>query len=379
MASRMKVALLLLATGVVAAGLAGGAIGLRAKGAGHRASLEGLSVQTPAVSRNATLEDLAQKLTSRFVDPDVGLKYAAMLRANAAAGKYAAIRDDAAFARAVTDDLQAVAFDGHLRVSPSAGHAATMPSPRGPISEIEAAARLTKDVAYIRLRSFSGRTDAIHGIRKFLTDNRDAKTLIFDVRTHGGGGLAEMDVIFPMIFDKPQVLVTMDTRRGVGGSFGDGPTLRRVAAPDTVVRCEHVVTPAAAVGSLQKAKIYVLSSGRTASAGEHFVLSMRRTGRATVIGETTCGAGHFGGPVPIAGGFSAWIPVGRTFDPDTNKGWDYVGVAPNVPVPAAEALTEALVRSGVERREAERLSAEHGLAAAAVRSLRRAPASVPGI
>ncbi len=366
MASRMKVVLLLLAaTGGVAAGLADRAIGLRA--------------QAPAVSRTATLEDLAQKLTARFVNPDVGLKYAAMLRANAATGKYAAMRDAAAFARAVTDDLQAVAFDGHLRVSPSNEQAAAMPLPPGTISEIEASARLTKDIAYIRLRNFLGRPDAIDGIRKFLTDNKDVKTLIFDVRTHGGGGLAEMDVIFPMIFDKPQVLVTMDTRSGVGGSLGDSPTLRRVAAPGTVVRREHVVTPAAALGNLQKAKVYVLSSGRTASAGEHFVLSMRRTGRATVIGETTCGAGHFGGPVPIAGGFSAWIPVGRTFDPDTNKGWDYVGIAPNVPVPAAEALTEALVRSGVERREAERLSAEHGPAASAVSSRRKAPASVPGI
>jgi hypothetical protein len=368
MASRIKVALLLLAaTGGIALGLAEGPAGAQAEAA--------------TVARSATLEDLAQKLIDRFVDPDVGLKYAAMLRANAKAGKYDGIADDKAFAKAVTADLQAVAFDGHLKLLVAAPASAS-PGGGGGGSEgkaIEAAERLTPKIAYIRIGRFFGEPEAMESIRKFLTDNADAETLIFDVRTHIGGGLDEMDLIFPMIFDKPQVLVGMDTRTGVESPLDDGPTLRRAAAPDTIIRREHFVTPAAAIGNLSKSKVFVLSSGRTGSAAEHFVLSMKRTKRATVIGETTYGAGNFGGGVPIAGGFSAWIPVGRTFDPDTNKGWDYAGVAPNVPVPAAEALTEALVRSGVDRAEAAALAAKHGPAASAVSSLRKAPASVPGI
>ena len=368
MASRMKVALLIVAAATGATlGLADGPLAAPAAAA-----------TTP---RNATIEDLAKQLIDRFVDPAVGQQYAAMLRANAASGKYAAMGDDAAFAQAVTDDLQAVHFDGHLKLQVPDG-AAAAPSPRGPISEsktIEATARLTPDVAYIRLGDFLGREEAIAGIRKFLTDNAEARTLIFDVRTHRGGGLDEMDVMFPMIFDKAQVLVGMDSRAGVASPLSDSATVQRVPGPDGVVRREHRVTPGAPIGNLQKAKIYVLASGRTASAGEHFVLSMKRTHRATIVGETTFGAGNFGGGVPIAGGFSAWIPVGRTFDPDTNKGWDYVGIAPDVPVPVDQALTEALVRSGVPKAEAEKLSAEHGPAADKISSLRKAPASVAGI
>lgn len=368
MASRLKVALLVLAaTGGVAMGLSQ------------------VPLATPAAAattpRTATLEDLAQKLTERFVDPAVAQKYAAMLRANAASGKYAAMADDAAFAQAVTEDLQAVHFDGHLKLLlPDGIPAARLP--REPIEEsktIEAAARLSPDIAYIRLGDFLGRQEALPAIRKFLSDNADAKTLIFDVRTHRGGGLDEMDVMFPMIFDKAQVLVGMDTRASVASPLSDGATLVRVTGPDGVVRRQHRVMPAAPIGNLQKATIFVLASGRTASAGEHFVLAMKRTHRATIIGETTYGAGNFGGGVPIAGGFSAWIPVGRTFDPDTDKGWDYVGIAPDVPVPAAEALTEALVRSGVAKAEAEKLSAQFGPAAERVNSLRKAPASIPGI
>ena len=367
MATRMKFALFLLAaTGGVALGLAEGWGGARAEAA--------------SVARGPVLEALAVQLTDRFVDPDVGLKYAAMVRANAKTGKYDAIADDLAFAKAVTEDLQAVAFDGHLKVLPPGGPTSAGASPRGPISEsktVEAAARLTPDVAYIRLGNFFGQDEAIAAIRKWLDDNKDAGTLIFDMRTHRGGGLAEMDAIFPRIFDKSQVLVRMDTRSSVESPLSAGPTLREVAAPASIQRREHVVNPVP--DPLHRAKIFVLSSGRTASAGEHFVLAMKRTQRATIIGDTTYGAGNFGGAVPIGGGFSAWIPVGRTFDPDTDKGWDYNGIAPNVAVPAAEALTEALVRSGVTRPEAERLSAEHGPPASSVSSLRKAPATVAGI
>jgi len=55
------------------------------------------------VSRRQTVEDLATKLVDRYVFPDVAQKYAAMLRSNAAAGKYDALTDNLAFAKQVTD------------------------------------------------------------------------------------------------------------------------------------------------------------------------------------------------------------------------------------------------------------------------------------
>ena len=332
------------------------------------------------VSRRQTVEDLATKLTDRYVFPDVGQKYAAMLRANAAAGKYDALSDDAEFAKQVTADLEAIAFDGHLKLVPkpgsSAGKAGHTP-PKLP-ETIEAQARLTPDIAYIRIGKFFGEPEGIAGIRKFLDDNRDAKTLILDVRTHVGGGLDEMDVMFPYLFDKETLLVGMDLRAGIDSPLDEGPRLRKAAAPASVVRREHFVVPAAGA-PLTKAKVFVLASGRTGSAGEHFVLSMKRTHRATVIGETTYGAGNFGRTEQIAGGFQAFIANGRTFDPDTDKGWDYVGIAPNVAVAAAQALTEALVLSGISKAEAQALSAKYGPPADAVSSKRKAPASVPGI
>ena len=92
----------------------------------------------------------------------------------------------------------------------------------------------------------------------------------------------------------------------------------------------------------------MLTSRRTGSAAEHFALSLKRTGRATLIGEPTAGAGHYGGMMDLGAGYSAFIPVGRTFDPDNDQGWEGTGVSPNVAVPADQALDEALRRAGVD-------------------------------
>ncbi len=332
------------------------------------------------VTRRQTVEDLATQLVDRYVFPETGKKYAAMLRANAAAGKYDSLTDDAQFAKQVSADLEAVAFDGHLKLVPTPASSGGKPGGKEPQipDTIEAQGRLTKDVAYIRIGKFFSEPEGIAGITKFLEDNRDAETIILDVRTHIGGGLDEMDAMFPYLFDKETVLVGMDSRMGVDSPLDDGPRLRKTAAPESIVRREHFVVPGHG-SPLAKAKVFVLASGRTGSAGEHFVLSLKRTHRATVVGETTYGAGNFGRTEQIAGGFQAFVAVGRTFDPDTDKGWDYSGIAPNVAVPAAQALTEALVLSGVSKAEAEALSAKYGPSADAVSSLRKAPASVAGI
>jgi C-terminal processing protease CtpA/Prc len=109
---------------------------------------------------------------------------------------------------------------------------------------------------------------------------------------------------------------------------------------------------------LVDAKVYVLTSNYTASAAEAFAFGLKTSGRATLIGEPTVGAGHFAPPGQrVNDKFGAFIPIGRGYDRRTGKGWEGSGVEPDIKVPAQQALVEALVRSGVARAEAERLSA----------------------
>jgi hypothetical protein len=294
--------------------------------------------------------ELATQLEENFVFPEVGKAYSARLRAQLAAGAYDDFPDGRAFAKAVTDDLQAVHKDKHLKLhvvpqgeTQGAGQDSRRLAP--PTNAISRSGWLAPKVAYVRFDGFPGSDETLAALGQFLAVHKGATTLIIDARSHPGGGLAEMDLMFPQMFAKPTTLVTMDTRVAVderGGSpLQEDASLRKISGPDGVVRREHFVVPAAG-GAFSKAKVYLLTSGRTASAGEHLALSLKRTGRATLVGETTRGAGHYGGMVPVGDGYAAFIPVGRTFDPDTGLGWEGTGVAPHVAVPADKALDEAL-------------------------------------
>src|SRR3569832_1582417 len=64
----------------------------------------------------AVATPLADVLAGKFVLPDVAAKYAAMLRANAAAGRYDGESNATALATHLTADLQAIYPDRHLRV-----------------------------------------------------------------------------------------------------------------------------------------------------------------------------------------------------------------------------------------------------------------------
>lgn len=314
------------------------------------------------VEAHKAIEKLAKLLEEDFIYPEIGKAYAKMLRDKVASNAYAKFKTTVDFANAVTADLQAVHPEGHLRLQPPGINASgnTMVTPD--INGVGKAGWIAPDVAYISLHGFTGNSEEYNRLltrlQTVLDDLSTAKTLIIDARPHLGGALQEMDIMFSSFFDKPTTLVLMDTRLDVekrGGSpLIEGETLKRITAPEGIVRRAHQAVPSDKKTALRKAQIFLLTSKKTASAGEHLSLALKRTKRATLIGETTAGAGHFGRTTSLGGGYRAFIPVGRTFDPDTEKGWEQTGVEPHVKVAAEQAFDEALKRAGVNQSAAKK-------------------------
>jgi C-terminal processing protease CtpA/Prc len=87
--------------------------------------------------------------------------------------------------------------------------------------------------------------------------------------------------------------------------------------------------------------LYILTSPRTASAGESFAYTLQQYGRAKVVGETTAGAGYNNAIIPLGKGFVFSVSYGRPEHPRSGKGWEAVGVQPDVKVNADEALEAA--------------------------------------
>jgi C-terminal processing protease CtpA/Prc len=225
---------------------------------------------------------------------------------------------------------------------------------------VQAAKTIAPGIGYIRFTAFFGTDEEVASVRKWLAENRDAKTLIFDLRNHHGGGLDEQDAIFSYLYAEKTPLVKMAVAKDVYDSgrspLQGGPTLVFASEGDKMVGT-HSALPGEDT-PLRNAEVYLLVSNRTASAAEHFALALKSTGRATLIGEATTGANHFGGGRPLNEHFAVWLPVGRTYDIKTGKDWEGAGISPDIAVDPKQALVVALEKAGISHDEAVKLDAQ---------------------
>src|SRR5690606_35764709 len=87
--------------------------------------------------------------------------------------------------------------------------------------------------------------------------------------------------------------------------------------------------------------VYVLVSGRTASAAESFGYTLQAAQRAIVVGEASAGGANPGEMASVGDGFSVFVSDGSPVNPITQTNWEGTGVIPDVTVPAGDALLKA--------------------------------------
>ncbi|WP_444952006.1 S41 family peptidase [Micromonospora ureilytica] len=88
--------------------------------------------------------------------------------------------------------------------------------------------------------------------------------------------------------------------------------------------------------------VHVLTSAMTFSGGEDVAYTLQAHGRAVVVGETTRGGAHPTARHPVTEHILVTVPTARTINSVTGTNWEGVGVVPDVPVPADQALDTAL-------------------------------------
>jgi C-terminal processing protease CtpA/Prc len=189
--------------------------------------------------------------------------------------------------------------------------------------------RLAGNVGYLDLRIFAdpalGASDVAAAAMSFL-GNSDA--LIIDLRRNTGGYGTMTRFLITYLTEASQQLHLLDfaTRDAEGSHVKQSWTLPYVPGPRFAGR-----------------DIYILTSPYSLSAAEDFAYTAQVEKLATLVGETTGGAGNMGPMLALPGGFSVYVASEFVTSPTTGKGWAGVGVKPDVPVPAAEALKEAHV------------------------------------
>ncbi len=292
-----------------------------------------------AAQRKAVVEALAKALKARYVFAEVADKVGPALLTKAAKGAYDSATTVPAFAEALGKDLKELGNDGHFRVRFNPEFKPQVDDDQPPTKEEVAEARqeatrrafgiakveqLPGNVGYLDVRGFGPTEFVGPAFSAALQLLSGTEALILDLRQNGGGDPESVAYLVSHFFgegDSRLINSIYNRPRDTTRQYWTNPTLpTRYAGP-----------------------VYVLTSARTFSGGEECAYDFQTQKRATLVGETTGGGANPGGPVALAHGFLAFIPTGRAINPITKTNWEHVGVKPDVPVPAAEALKVAHV------------------------------------
>ena len=286
--------------------------------------------------RLAVIAELTKQISAGYVFPDKAADVDRALRSHVATGVYDTVTSGKAFAALLTQQLQAVTRDKHLRVrvarpdaavnrlrTPNANRLRAAREDRYGIGRSEI---LSGNIAYLEIRGFgSWVPEARDSVAPILSKLADADALIIDLRRNGGGS--------------PEAVAFVSSYL-----FGDAPvhlnSLYFRPANETTDFYTDPTVPGRKFGPTKP--VYVLTSSSTFSAAEEFTYNLQSRHRATIVGETTGGGAHPGGMVPIGSGLVVFVPSGRAINPITKTNWEGVGVKPEIAVPREKALDAAL-------------------------------------
>lgn len=303
--------------------------------------------------RDAVLERMATLLEQRYVDEAQGRELATMLRSAAHDNRFDAAREPQAWADAVEAALRATVADQHLQLSYEPGTDFVPGTQRE-----QRVAR--QDAGGARMVMRTGRLDArsVEQIAKTnfgvdRVEHLDGNVGYLSLSRFVPADLSGDTLRAAIAFIAHSDAVVIDLRGNIGGSpdavamlaspffAADRGAVALHAADNRALGVHDVVStdPEGAVAALADARLFVLVGPRTASAAEMFAFALKRLHRATIVGETTSGAGNGGARQSVGEGFALVVPEWRS----TTGSWERVGVAPDVVVPAAQALERALV------------------------------------
>jgi len=186
---------------------------------------------------------------------------------------------------------------------------------------------LPGNIGYIDLDMFSPIEPAVDTATAALEFIANTDAVIFDLRHNGGGSPGMVQFLISHFLDasNPVVINTFVSR-------------------DYEYPQQMWSLPSHPAGNRPETPIIVLTSGQTGSAAEGFSYHLKAMERATLIGETTYGAGNPGGNYLTDEGFSIFVSTGSAHNPITQSNWEGTGVEPHIAVEADQALDTALIR-----------------------------------
>ncbi len=277
---------------------------------------------------------LLRHLDEQYVFPETVPQIRQLVEGRLRDGVYPPLSNGADFAKALTEDMQEISHDKHLRlfyseepIPPRSQSYYTDPAALAEYAEEQRlinygfarVERLPGNIGYLDLRQFASPNIAGEAAVAAMGLLAHTSALIVDLRQNGGGDPNQVALICSYLFDgEPVHLNSMYWREG-------DQTQQFWTLP-------HV--PGQRYGTKP---VYVLTSGRTFSGAEEFAYNLKSRGRATLIGEPTGGGAHPGDRHRLDDHYEVFIPCGRAINPITGTNWEGTGVEPDIAVPQEQA------------------------------------------
>jgi len=295
-------------------------------------------MEIDAATQKRVVAELTKDLNENYVFPDLAKKMSIDINSRLVKGEYKSVTSAIKFANTLTEDMQAISKDKHLRVRYSERPMPERAARREPSKEEQARAeafmrkrnfgfekieRMQGNIGYIDLRGFSDHEQGAKTVESAMNFLANTDALIFDLRRNGGGSPQMVALISSYLFGDEKIhLNDLYWRQGDQTN-------------------EFWTSPEKADVKFEGKDIYILTSNRTFSAAEEFSYNLRNLKRATIVGETTGGGAHPGGTFRLDKHFGAFISTGRAISPITKTNWEGTGVKPHVPVAKEIALKTA--------------------------------------
>ncbi|TPG05374.1 peptidase [Rhodanobacter glycinis] len=287
--------------------------------------------------RAEVVDGIVASLDRAYVFPDKAAVMGKNLRAQLQHGDFDSLVSAEKFADTLTDALQRDSHDKHLEVRYFEDAIPLKADPaESPVDEAAELSeskrfnfgfnnvdRLPTDIGYVDMHQFGRKDQIATRIAATMTMMSDTKALIIDLRHCHGGDPEGVMLFASYLYDKPTHLNDVYWR--------------------DENRTEQRWTQASVAGTKygEARKLYLLTSGDTFSGCEDFAYALKNNKRATLIGETTGGGAHAGGPHRLDAHFMMFVPSGRPINPVTHTDWEGVGVVPDVKTSAKNALDVA--------------------------------------
>jgi len=293
-----------------------------------------------AATRTQVIDTILKRLNDSYVFPDIAKKMEASIRERVAKKEYDQITSAKQFVTTLTNDLQSVSHDKHLRVRYSYEAIPERGERREPTAEereqrkrdltwmnhgFSKVERLRGNIGYLEFLNFMDEELGADTVAAAMNFVNGTDALIIDMRNNGGGNPAMVALVCSYLFG-PEPVHLNDLYWREGNRTDEFWTRKELSGKRYLNK-----------------DVYVLTSKRTFSGAEEFTYNLKNLKRATIIGETTGGGAHPGGGFRISEHFGMFIPTGRAISPITKTNWEGTGVTPDISVPADQALLVARI------------------------------------